>query len=166
MTEDGFTDYREADLTISRSDRMSKFLEARAAAESLGRAPREYLTAKRHVTVAELLSLGANPIVLVPAPGPGKLIVPLLLIASGPGGAGYTGGSPTIAYDGDPNFGPVFAIDSATGYAEEFLAIGTFPDGLRDAKANSPLVLSVNGGELVDGDYPIDLRLEYEIIEL
>lgn len=143
-----------------------KFLASQAARAARGAAPREFLTASRRVTVAEMRAIGTNPIELVPAPGPGKLIVPLLLIASGAGGVGYNGNA-TLCYDGDQNLGPFMAVSNVTGYGAPFLAIGTQDGALRDCKANAALVLTTDTGEdMTGGDYDVDLRLEYEIVTL
>lgn len=141
-----------------------KFLAAKSTATSA--APQERMTSVRRVTVAEWLSLVANPVVLIPAPGPGKLIVPISLIASGEGGAGYSG-NPTICYNGDPLFGPFMSVSTAIGYGAPFLAVALGDGALRDAMENAPLVLTTTDGiELTDGDYDIDLRLEYQIVTL
>lgn len=146
-----------------------KFLASRSSGAAKGGPPREFLTAVRRVTAAEMRSLGANPIELVPAPGPGKLIIPLLLIAAGAGGVGFdnTDGNPTICYDGDPALGPVLSVNSLTGYPAPFIAIASMDGNLRDAKANAPLVLTTDtGGEITGGGYDVDLRIEYEIVTL
>lgn len=141
-----------------------KYLAAKSTATSA--APQERLTAARRVTVAEFLNLAAAPIELVPAPGPGKLIVPIALIASGEGGAGYNG-NPNICYGGNPALGPIFAgFSSAFGYEAPFLAISGSDNALRDAAENAALVLVADPGPVTDGDYDIEIRIEYEIVTL
>lgn len=144
---------------------MTSFLEAQAQTGTRGNPPREYSTGWIRVTAERMRSIVADPLELVPAPGPGKVVVPLSLMARGEGGEGFSG-SPTICWDADPALGPILPVDSITGYPAPFLAVGFPPDGLRDAKENAGLFLTVDGEEMTGGDYGVELRVEYSIVEL
>jgi len=150
---------------------VTSFLQAQEQTGSRGAPPREYLTAARRVTVAEMLALDASPIVLVPAPGPGKVIVPTSAIARGEGGTPYNQGAGNLAIRfEDPGLGGAFmVIDSIAGADAPFVKFIPSNAGIADLFEDQAVVLATDlpgGGELTEGDYEIEIRLEYQIVEL
>lgn len=143
-----------------------KYLQAKAGQQGKDNPPREYQTAIRRVTPAEMKSLGANPIRLVPDPGAGKMVVPILCIVSGSGGTPYIGQpNPVIIYAGDTN-SLFLNMNAIGGFVAPFREIMQ-PAEVIDAKVNAGLMLGTDDvGELVDGDYPVDIRIEYEIVDV
>lgn len=150
---------------------MATWLEAQEGTSARGAAPREYLTARRTVTAAQLMAIDANPITLVPAPGPGKALIPISSIVSGAGGAPFdqANGNLSIVYSGRHLSGSIFSsMPNVGGYPEPFHVLLTPPD-LTDVFENEGLVLSTDApgnGEIANVEYPIEITLEYEIVDL
>ncbi len=132
--------------------------------------PREYMTAIRTVTVAELLALDASPVELVPAPGEGKVAVPLSIIARGQGGTPYNQGNGNLAVRYRSAAEPTILIDNFALRTEPFLLIAAAGNsGIVSLVENDGIVLATDApgsGELTDGDYEMEIRLEYQIVEL
>jgi len=73
--------------------------------------------AQRTITSAEILSLNSNPIELVPAPGAGKAIFPILAVAKQSTGNGYSGvTSLSLVWSGTTTAALVFNLGVLSGY--------------------------------------------------
>lgn len=145
---------------------MAKFLETRPLAAAKGNPPREFVTAQKRITVAQMLAIGAAAITLVPAPGVGKTIVPIFMVIKSTGGTAYEALSGALGiFYGTDRLSPAFQLDKIQEYNDPFITT-VYPDDLINCLENKPLVLSKDGdGEMTGGDYPLDISVEYEIIE-
>lgn len=148
---------------------MTTFLEVKA--ERRQDAARRFMTGWRLITVAQMLALDANPVELAPAPGVGKLAMPIRILARGEGGAGYdmSNGNLSVRHaDGEGQM--LTGFETVGGNGAPFIShfIAAQVDNII-AGENSALVLATDnpgGGEITAGDYDIEVNLEYEIVEL
>ena len=131
------------------------------------------LQIKRILTAAELLALHTTPIVLVPAPGPNKMIQPLSAsLAYHHGATPYTlnGATSLRIFLGNPllegflNMHLPGCIDQPTDQWEDPLApsANTGPDILANW-VNQPLTVDIDVANLTLGDGTVTLTVDYVI---
>lgn len=143
---------------------MTRFLAAKAVTEKSHPSPIERLTKAVHVTVAQMKNISTSPITLVPAPGPGFALLLLRVIISGPGGVGFNFGAEVgVVYEGGSEVLET-TVQSATGYATPFRIAGLPASDGREFLENRAFILKASGDDATEGDYPIDIVLEYKVI--
>lgn len=127
--------------------------------------------ARRLFTSAEILALDVTPIELVPAPGEGKMLVPVLLIGD------FLWNS--IAYNNADfaiKLGTIAVTTSFVDLTQTDSSVTILPNGLgfiidisgehRSDTENLPLMIVNEGPAAVDGDSTVIVTLLYLIVEL
>ncbi len=119
------------------------------------------------LTSAEILALNATPITVIAAPGNGFAIIVKKAIARHAAGTAYTTGAGediTLKYTNASGAQVITAFDSdgfldaATAQIRSSLGIGGTPVN------NAAIVAHLLVGEVADGDFDVELFVEYDII--
>lgn len=125
------------------------------------------------ITSAELLALNATEQVVVPAPGEGFALVPILWAARKTAGTAYAGiaAGEDLALKYTDDSGDKAAVDiETTGFLDQTTAqIRVAPGGVGLAAAvapvaNAPLVVHLLSGEIITGDTDLEVLVRYTVI--
>ncbi len=144
---------------------MTKWLEAKAATAQQGQPPKEYLTEKIRLTSAQILAAETTPVVILPAPGPGKKIVPIRAIIDGEGGTPYVNtGNVFVDFESAPTNGIFNGLASVLDSADP-ISVLSVVDGQANLAENEALVFQGTGLGTTTGDFDVTIQIEYEIIE-
>ncbi|GAI53569.1 unnamed protein product [marine sediment metagenome] len=125
--------------------------------------------AEVEISVDEILDLYTNPKELVAAPGAGKVLefISLLLALDWSEGTAYTLGDATTLQvkftDGDGD--AASSLEAVTGFLDQESDQVRLLSLMRGAVVNEPLVLTLAGADVTDGDSPIHAKIAYRVHE-
>lgn len=125
-------------------------------------------TVKKTLTTAQILALNATPIELAPAPGSGKILIPVSLVVSIHfNSVAFAAGSAVDLYLGPKANGKLFAsilaatINAAANTADEEICVAVNVNGLLALFENQNLNLQTVGAAFTTGDGSITVTLFY-----
>lgn len=125
------------------------------------------------VTSAQLLALRATPKTIVAAPGAGKMIVPLQMVAIADNGTAYVVGTNDLALRYKDETGDIIGqtidtaglLDQTTDIVTQASMLATDSKGPKADVENQPVVLHNTGaGELTTGTGVLRVKLWYFIV--
>jgi hypothetical protein len=126
------------------------------------------------ITSAQLLALNATPISIIAAPGAGKAIIPLGVIAYKAAGTAYSGiaaGEDLVlkytnasGAECSPQIETTGFLDQTTAQTRFVAGIGTSLTTNITPVANAAIVAHLLVGEITTGDSDLKLRVFYKVI--
>lgn len=142
-------------------DSLKNYTDSVAGEISVGAG--EVITTKVSVSSAEILNGYVATKTLIAAPGAGKVIRPISLIAKyNYGTAQYAGNQMAVTLLGNTIFSPTAYLSSSNAF--EFRTPSSF--GVTVDLSNQPLLLYVTGANPTTGDGTVDFYITYTVITL
>lgn len=120
------------------------------------------------LSISQILNLHTHPVVIIPAPGAGKAIVPFgsLVITNTFNTTAYSYTTPNPGFVcGTAIYTTVNSTD-LTGAATASYAYNMQLTGVNTVTDNNPLLFSTFGGVFTLGDGTITINLQYRIVEI
>jgi hypothetical protein len=129
------------------------------------------------VTSAQVLTLNATPVTIIPAAGAGQIILPRFVAIRHNGGTAYAGidaGENLVLKYTNASGSQCSTVIASAGFLDQTTAQIRMANGTADSGAtaggmtpvaNSPIVLHLLTGEITTGNFPLRVKVWYDIIE-
>jgi hypothetical protein len=131
---------------------------------------------EKQITAAQVLTLNATPVVLIPAPGAGRFVLPDITIFFKSAGTAYAGIAvgEDLALRYTNGSGTILQASETTGFLDQATAQTRVVTGLQSAAAtglfevaptaNAAIVVHMLAGEITTGNSPIRIRTYYRVL--